>query len=269
MATTIKTRTTIRYAVDGAMPYPRGNYSSITADYQYTHDRRDVVIYQSKWYAVKKRNSFGGFVPSGQVPSSGSTYWELCSQMNFLVTGSIMSEHIVAGQIKAEHLAVGAITINTSLIQASIEKEALNINGGNLIIKGDGSIEIKGSGCVKCSDDKGNYTAMINGKIGGHSIVKFANGNNAEYTTVASDWSIKLPSESPTNYITPTLFMDMDFYVTANPSEFIKASTKLMAGEISFTNHETGGIKRELIIRASNSLYGNVYKDSNGFLKVN
>ena len=166
---------TIKRSRLGVMPFPRGDYSSTITDYYWNDSKRDLVYYNKLWYAVKKFDPFNP-VPKGSVPSSSSVYWELTTQFSMLVAGSVL----------AEHLAAGAITVD--MLKEAIEEAALNINNGNLIIYGNGSIEAKKSGYFKSYDDKGNYCSFQNGRITGYSSAV------VEGITIESKWDFNMPT---------------------------------------------------------------------------
>lgn len=167
-------KATIRRTRIGVMPFPRGDYSSTTTDYYWNDNKRDMVYYNKYWYAVKKFDPFNP-VPKGSIPSGTSVYWELVSQFSVLYAGCILTEH----------LGAGAITVR--MLEDAINDEAFNINDGNMIIYGDGSIDIKKSGRIRLFDAKGNFCTFQNGKLTGHSAAVIDGLN------IVSDWNLNLP----------------------------------------------------------------------------
>lgn len=101
--------TTIRLQRQGVMPFPRGNYNATVTDYCWNDDRRDIVVYNGVYYAVKNP----GTVPKGNTPSASSSYWTVTSQFEIIITSMMLA--------------------------GAIRTDALNVND-NLLINPDGSI---------------------------------------------------------------------------------------------------------------------------------
>ena len=104
--------TTIRLQKQGVMPFPRGTYSATVTDYCWNDDRRDIVMYNGIYYAVKKP----GTVPKGSTPSASSSYWTVTSQLEIIITSMMLA--------------------------GAIRTDALNVND-NLLINPDGSVQSK------------------------------------------------------------------------------------------------------------------------------
>ena len=144
---------TIRRSRLGVMPFPRGEYDPSVTDYAWNDDKRDLVHYDSLWWAVKKFDPYG-YVPKGSVPAAGSEYWELVSQFSVLFAGMILAEHIAAGAITADKLAADAISVTSAMIADAIIKESLSVGKGFMVDK-TGNVTLRNadvSGAIKSSE---------------------------------------------------------------------------------------------------------------------
>lgn len=135
------------------MPFPRGEYDPSVTDYAWNDDKRDLVRYNSMWWAVKKFNPYG-YVPKGSVPAADCEYWELASQFSVLFAGMILAEHIATGVITAEKLAADAISVTSAMIANAIINESLSVGSGFMVDK-SGNVTLRNadvSGAIKSSE---------------------------------------------------------------------------------------------------------------------